>query len=188
MDDESAQARWGRRLQVVLGAGLVLFGLYGMLDAAGSGDAMGMLPYYVMSALGAFFLAPIIATRIAEPLGRAVYGGKKGVKIKPDLSIPLAHRKFDRYDQAMEALETIVQETPDHLDAWVEMVDIALSDLEDPERARMTLHRGLRALSDPEDRERLAQAYKNVSEQVARRTAARAGEAPQTLEFPDDLP
>ncbi len=186
MVDESWQARWGRRVQTVLGVLLVLGGGRGLLVSAGEGDTGGMLIYWLVTTVGAFFLAPMIAERVADPVVRFLYGGKRG-SLKPDLSIPQAHRKFERYEEALETLEAIVAETPDHLDAWVEMVDIALSDLGDHERARLALHRGLKSLSDPEERTLLKQAFRTLSEKASRRVAAPSAESPQVLEFPDDL-
>jgi len=67
--------------------------------------------------------------------------------------IPRAKRANGLYEEAIADLEKIALEYPEELQPYVEIIDIAIVNLKDPERARQTYQRGLSVLKNEEAKE-----------------------------------
>ncbi len=187
MKDKERESRIVAVIQGVLGAGLVAAGLRWMLQASGARDSGGLLLAYAVVITGAVFLAPLIAQKAASPVARLLYAGERRRKPEAGLSVPQAHRKFRRHDKALEALEEVVAEAPDCLEAWVEMVDIAVTELHDHDRARGYVRRGRLALPSADAREALSRAFQVLSERARAAETTTSSDQPRVLEFPDDM-
>jgi tetratricopeptide (TPR) repeat protein len=77
----------------------------------------------------------------------------------PMYSIPQARRASGLYDEAMEAYEAILQEFPEERRAYVEMIDICIVNLKDPEWAMRVYQRGMEALKSEPDKNALETMY-----------------------------
>lgn len=108
---------------------------------------------------GAVIMAPPIARLIAEPSGNLFYPGKRLDRPQPVYGIPQAKRARGFYEEAMAGFEKIAEEYPDEVKPYVEMIDIAIRDLKDPDRANAIYRRGVSRLRKDEDKEVLARMH-----------------------------
>ncbi|MDX1680145.1 MAG: hypothetical protein R3242_05370 [Akkermansiaceae bacterium] len=107
--------------------------------------------------LAAVMLAPPIARGLVEWAYDRLTYSEKYRHAPPMYGRPQSLRKSRRYEEAMKAYEEIAEDYPDELKPYLEMIDIALSDLKDPDRAELIYRRGVLEFEDAEDRKRLAQ-------------------------------
>ncbi len=63
------------------------------------------------------------------------------------------------YEEAIAGFERIAQDYPDEVKPYIEMIDIAIVNLKDPERANALYRRGILFLKKNEDKEVLARMY-----------------------------
>lgn len=74
-------------------------------------------------------------------------------------SIPQSKKAKGLYEEAMAGFEKITEEYPDEVQPYVEMIDMAIVKLKDPERAHAIYQRGVSRLKKDEDKEALARMY-----------------------------
>ena len=77
----------------------------------------------------------------------------------PFSCMPAAKRAKGLYEEAISGFEEIAQEYPKETKPYIEMIDIAIRNLKDPERANAIYRRGLAVLKRDKDREVLAIMY-----------------------------
>lgn len=104
-------------------------------------------------------IAPAVASLLAEPFSHLYgsnrrYDGPKGI-----YSIPAAKRAKSLYEDAIAELEKIASEHPDELKVYIDLIEIAIVDLEDRERAKLFFYRGVAALQKDEDKNTLTQMF-----------------------------
>ena len=109
--------------------------------------------------VAALVVAPQLLGFVADVTG-GVIGGSFGGKSRPYYRLAADRRARGRFAEALAELEKIVAEYPQEVDAYLEMLAIAMSDLNDFEQARGICLRGKKALSSREDRELVASAYR----------------------------
>lgn len=108
---------------------------------------------------GATIIAPPIARLIAEPSGNMFYPSRHYDRPQPAYSIPQSKRAKGLYEEAMAGFEKIAEEHPDEVKPYIEMIDIAIVNLKDPDRANAIYQRGLSLLSKEDDKAVLARMY-----------------------------
>ncbi|MDD5678815.1 MAG: hypothetical protein PHW60_12635 [Kiritimatiellae bacterium] len=108
---------------------------------------------------GAIILAAPLATLLAEPTGNLFWPSAYYDRPQPQYSIPQSKRARGLYEEAMAGFEEIAEEYPQETQPYVEMIDLAIVDFHDPERAKAVFHRGISILEKDEDRETLARMY-----------------------------
>jgi len=110
----------------------------------------------------AIILAPGLARLVAEPSGSLFYPGKRLGRPAPMYSIPQSKRKKGLCDEAMAGYEKIAAEYPGETKPYVEMIDIAIVDLRNPELAETIFRRGVSAAEKEEDRAALSKMYEAI--------------------------
>ncbi len=148
---------FGIRLLVALGcmvigifAGAVIGGVFGLLAA---------LPFIF---LGAFVVAPSMATIFAQPFSSILYPSRTLEMPEPMYGIPQSWRARGQYEEAIKGYEKIAADYPDEVKPYVEMVNIAILDLHDVERAKTFLNRGMVLLKDETAKNILRESYNAV--------------------------
>lgn len=131
----------------------------GLGTLLGAGDAAQMLLGFFFFLVAAVFLAGPVAGLFAEPLGGLLLPKRYYEKPQPMYGIPEAKRVQKRPEEAIAEYEKIAIAYPDEVRPHLEMIDIALTDLQDPDLANVFYQRGIAALKKPADQDHLAQVY-----------------------------
>lgn len=90
-------------------------------------------------------------------------------KPQPMYSIPQSRKASGLYEEAMRGFEEIAAQYPAERQPYVEMIDIAIVHLRDPERARALFERGMAALQTDADRQALAVMYAAIRSRLEER-------------------
>jgi tetratricopeptide (TPR) repeat protein len=142
----------------------VLFLLIGILILFRAGG--DLLQAFAMSLLGcasiivaAIILAFPLARLIAESSGNLFWPGTQFFRPQPVYGIPQSKRAKGMYEEAIAGFDKIAQDYPDEVKPYIEMIDITIVNLKDPDRASAIYERGLSLLKKDEDREALARMY-----------------------------
>ena len=109
--------------------------------------------------IAALVVAPQLLSFVVDVTG-GVFGGGFGGKSRPFYRLAADKRARGRYQEALVELEKIVDEHPQEVEAYLEMLAITMSDLNDFEQARAICLRGKKALASRADRELVASAYR----------------------------
>ena len=137
--------------------------LAGPLFLAGVG-LMVFSPVTVILGIGllgasALLLAPTLSALAAEATGSLFFPEERFDRPQPIYGIPAARRQQGLFEEAIAEYEKLVANYPEEIRPHEAMIDIALLDLRDPDRALAFFQRGVAALSDPESKEALARYY-----------------------------
>ena len=143
-------------LRCLLAAPFFYLGIGGKALMAGPLAALAS-PFFVLA--GAIIVAAPLARLLAEPLGGLLFPNTRYDRPQPIYGIPLARKKEGRYEEAVAGFRAIAAEYPDEVQAWIEMIDVAVTGLEDGARAQAIFQEGMQALRQPEQRQRLAEMY-----------------------------
>ncbi|MBU0714475.1 MAG: hypothetical protein KJ964_03835 [Verrucomicrobia bacterium] len=120
--------------------------------------------------LGAVIVAFPLAELFAEPTGNLFWPSEHYDRPQPAYSIPQSKRTRGLYEEAMAGFEKIAEEYPQEVQPYVEMIDIAVVNLHDPQRANAIFHRGVSILKKDEDRETLVRMYRAIQTRLNSRT------------------
>lgn len=113
------------------------------------------------------FLILLAAVLVATPIAQLLGGGTGSLffpnrhfdRPQPMYGIPQARRAEGHYDEAMRELERIGTEYPGEVQAWIDMIDIAVVNLNDAQRAEAIYVQGMNVLKRTEQRESLTTMY-----------------------------
>ena len=111
---------------------------------------------------GALVIATPLARLVAEPAGNLFYPNERFRRPLPMYGIPQSLRAKGRYEEAMAGFEKLAADYPDEVQPYVEMLELAIRDLEDPRRAARIYRQGLSALKSPAARETLERLYSGI--------------------------
>ena len=100
-----------------------------------------------------------LARGLAEPTGNLFWPRRYYDKPQPMYGIPQSRRAKGQLEEALAEYEKIAAAHPDEIRPFVEMIDLAIHDLRDADRANAIFQNGLARLKNPDDKDRLAQAY-----------------------------
>jgi hypothetical protein len=143
-----------------LAAGLPLLAAGGyLLFTTGRFGAFAWLPFGLA---GGILVGPLITELCAEPLRGLFYPRRYAARPAPMYGIPESKRAKGRYEEAIADYERIAAEYPGELRPYVGMIEIAIVNLRDPQRAARVFERGVAALEDPDARDALARVYSGV--------------------------
>lgn len=152
--------------RVLIAVPFVALSFFLLSRAGGGGSLLGA---YAMGLLGcasmiavAIVVAFPLARLIAEPSGSLYWPTGRFDRPQPMYGIPQSKRAKGLYEQAMAGYEKIIRDYPGELKPYVEMIDIAVVDLRDPDRATWLLNRGLAVLKKEEDRATLSRIYSAI--------------------------
>lgn len=150
----------------VVMASLVLgFGVYVISKGLAFPGWIGA-PYFIFG-MAAFIVASIImglplAGVVAEFLGNLVYTSEHYRKPQPVYGIPEAKRVKGLFQEAFEDFQKLSQEHPQELRAYIEMIDIALVEMKNPDLASSVYQCGMEVLEKQEAREVLTRKYEEL--------------------------
>ncbi len=177
-------------IKYVVGLALFIAGTVQLFKAHAGADPFGILFGAGLLIVASGFLAPLIAAVIAKPAGRLFYPGEKLERPPSAYSIPRSRRAFGKNEEGIQELQAIAKEYPDAVEAWSEMLDVAVVDLMDGDRASVILHQGMATLPSPEAREELGRTFKAMMIRLKEHRAVLARDSqPFRLKLPpDELP
>ena len=110
----------------------------------------------------AIIMAPPVARLVAEPSGSLFYPGGRFSRPQPVYSIPQSKRAKGLYEEALTGFEAIAEEYPTEVNPYIEMIDISIVNLKDPDRAKEIYQRGMYLLKKDNDKEVLATMYSAI--------------------------
>lgn len=116
--------------------------------------------------VGGVVLAFPIAGLLAERTGSLFWPNRRFDRPIPMYSIPQSKRKQGHFEEAIADYEGIAEEYPDETQPYVEMIDICIVDLKDPNRAYVIYDRGMNVLKKEKDKEALTTMYKAISSRL----------------------
>ena len=124
----------------------------------------GLLSFFspCMIVIGAVIVAFPLARLFSEPAGDLFYPNRRSSRPAPMYSIQEAKRAQGLYEEAIAGFEKIAEEYPEEVRPYIEMIDIAIVNLKDPERANKIYQRGISLLNNIEDKEALASMYRAI--------------------------
>lgn len=122
-----------------------------------SGKWVFMGPLFLVAA--AIIFAFPVAKLIAEPVGMLFCPSERYDRPQPMYSIPESKKKSGHYEDAMTGFEKIAQDHPDEVKPYIEMIDIAIVNLHDAERANDIFQHGMSVLKKESDKQGLVNMY-----------------------------
>jgi len=155
-----------RDILIALAWRLLLAGPLGviawLLFAATRGDPNGGGERFlglICAVAAAIIIAPPFAALIAQPAGGLFYP-HRSARPEPRYSAAEGRRMRRRHEEAIAEFERIAEQFPAEVRPYVAMMEIALLDLHDSERAGAIVKRGLATLRDDASREHLLWKYR----------------------------
>ena len=145
----------------ILAIGLVILYRTQVSGSPAQGAGMGLFGCAFII-IAAIILAFPLASIVAEPAGSLFYPGRCSSRKQPMYGIPESKRARGLYEEAISGFEQIAQEYPEETKPYIEMIDIAIRYLKDPERANAIYRRGIAVLKRDKDRESLAIMYSAI--------------------------
>ncbi|MFC1582226.1 hypothetical protein ACFL4W_01685 [Planctomycetota bacterium] len=169
----------------LIGGFIVLFSAVGSASRI-MGGALGFIGCMLLL-VAAGFLAHPIARLIAEPSRNLFFPNKHHDRPQPNYAILEAMRKKKQYSEAMDGYRRIIEEFPQAGRAYIEMIDIAIHHLQEPERAERIYCSGLDLLEDAADRRNLEQMWAALRDGRTPEQPARSSEPARNGPPPDDF-
>jgi hypothetical protein len=111
-------------------------------------------------------IGPAIAQLLAEPWGSLFGPNEYYSKPLPMYSIPESKRKKGLYEEALAGYREIAAKYPKEVRPYIEMIDVAIVELNDIKRAHAFYEQGLQAMRRREDRDMLTRMYAAISTRV----------------------
>jgi hypothetical protein len=100
-----------------------------------------------------FSIGPLIGDFVGSVFGRMFYPSEEFDEPVPMYSIPASRRSKGDLEGALRGYEEIAAKYPNETLPYEQMMEIAIVDLHDGERARSILHRAFSLFPDPEMRQ-----------------------------------
>jgi len=147
-------------MRLLLALAVFAFSCWWMAEPVLSGNVIHATPYVLvgipMIGISAIVAAPQIARALADSVFEFFSFSEKFDRPQPMYGVPMALRKSGKYEAAMSAYEDVAADYPGEIKPYLEMIDMALSDLKDPARADSVYQRAVLLFEDEEDRKKLA--------------------------------
>jgi len=151
-------------VRILVAIPLFIFGWYLIASAKGGWSAVPQLFFAMGCFLGfAVIIAPPLARLFAEPAGSLHYPTIEPDRPQPVYSIPESKRREGLYEEAISEYEKIAKDFPDEVKPYIEIIDIAVFDLNDPARGESVLKKGLSSVKNDDDRDLLKIMHKTVT-------------------------
>jgi hypothetical protein len=146
----------------IIGFPLAIGGIIMLFRADSAHSPGGGLFACAAIIMGAVILARPLARLIAEPSGNLFYPGQRFSRPQPMYSIPESRRARGLYEEAITGFEKIAEDYPGEVKPYIEMIDISIVHLKDPDRANEIYQRGVSLLKKEGDKEVLATMYSAI--------------------------
>jgi len=127
-------------------------------DSGQLGLGVGFLACGALIA-GGIILAFPLAGMLSEFSGSLFYSGEKFAKAPPMYSIPQSKVKKGLYDEAMQLYVEMAAKYPEEIRPHIEMMNIAMIHLHDPERAKRIYEQAMTLFAKPDERDTLTRMY-----------------------------
>lgn len=137
------------RVRLIVGFCCFLAGIYAA--AVTEGSIVGLLVALPFIGIGALVVAPAITAILAQPFSSLFYPSERFDGPQPMYSVPQAKRAKGLYEEAMTGYERIASRYPKEVKPYIEMIDIAIVNLRNVERAKSILGRGIVLLGNESD-------------------------------------
>ena len=154
--------------RVLLAAPFVAFGYFELFRVGG-----GVVQVFGLSLLGfaglitgAIIVAFPLASLVAECTGNLFWPNRRFDRPPPMYGAPRSRRASGEYEAAKFGFEKMVEEYPQELQAYVEMIEIAIVNLNDAERANRIYQKGMFALKSEEAKGSLAGMYSAIRTRI----------------------
>lgn len=146
-----------RRLggRFVMALPVLIAGVYFLITSEAFGPLLS-LPFFLIVGV---LIGPTLCELLAEPWCGFFYPVKRFDRPQPMYGQPAAKRARGLYEEAMADYEKIAAAYPEEIQPYLSMIEIAVVELKDPERARVLLSRGLAAFPAESNRAALRQVY-----------------------------
>lgn len=126
-------------------------------------QAFGMsLPGFACLIIGAIIVAFPLARLAAESFGGLFWPNRRFDRPQPMYGGPRSLRARGLYDEAMAGFEKMVADYPQEMQAYVEMIEIAIVNLNDGERANRIYQSGMSVLRSEDSKGTLAVMYSAI--------------------------
>lgn len=142
---------------------LFVFGIILLIRGARSTDVGAGFIACALILIAAVVLAFPIAGLLAERTGGLFWPGRRLDRPLPMYSIPQAKRTQGLYEEAIALYEKIAEDYPRETQPYIDMIDICIVNLKDPNRAYVIYDRGMQLLKKDKDKEALTTMYKAIS-------------------------
>jgi len=158
----------GWRLAVaimVIGVGALVI-KRGLNSGAGGNPFEGSQYYFfgvAMFVVAAIIMGTPLARLVAEFVSNIFYPSEHYNKPQPVYGIPEAKRMKGLFQEAFDDFQKLSQEFPQELKAYIEMIDIAIVDMNNPDLASSVYQHGLETLKEEKAREVLSGRYKAIT-------------------------
>ncbi|HOU21518.1 MAG: hypothetical protein KBC66_00425 [Kiritimatiellae bacterium] len=139
-------------------AALVL-GVWILLRATNPIQMLVGLLFFLVAAI---LVAGPIARLLAEPTGNLFWPRRYYNKPQPMYGIPQSRRAKGQLEEALAEYEKIAADHPDEVRPYLEMIDVAIHDLRDADRANAIFQNGLARLKNADDKDLLAKTYAEI--------------------------
>lgn len=152
------------------GAGFAV-GTWILLGAGESGNVLQMLLGFAFFLIAAILLSGPLARLLAEPMGSLFWPRRYYDRPRPMYGIPQSLRAKGRLEEALAEYEKIAAAYPDEVRPWLEMIDLAVHDLRDAQRAEIICRQGRAHLKRTAARALLDRVYAETRTRLAARPA-----------------
>ena len=150
--------RW--RLAIAVPLFAIFVKLVFFAPAEGSlADAGALFAGMACLVLGAIFVCPSLARLIAEPAGWLFYSTRSIEQGRPSYEAFEQTLAAGKYEEAIACLEKLAKKYPDEIRPHVEMLQIVMTNLQDPERAEQLYLHSMQLLRKREDKAAITQLY-----------------------------
>ena len=140
---------------------------FALFSGARGGSALG--PLLVASAClitGAIIVAIPVARLLAQPATGLFFPNDHFDKPQPIYGIPRTRRGKGLFEEAITEYEKLVEEYPEEIEAWIEMMEVAAIDLRDAARADEILEQAVEECAEESERGRLKEARERMRDRV----------------------
>ena len=110
----------------------------------------------------AIYLAFPLAQTFAEPVGGLFWPDQRNKRPLPIYGIAESKRVQGLYEEAFDAFEGIAEAYRDEIKPHIQMIEMAIIDLKDPERAEAVYRRGMARLRKQDARKVLTHMYETT--------------------------
>lgn len=145
-------------------AGTILVGIGWFYAARGMriiDYGLGFINGVCFFAMAALLIVPVVIRRMVDAVASFFGPNARNDRPVPIYGVPRGNRKyFGRYEEAFNDYQAMVQQHPQELQAYIEMIDIAVVDMKKPELARAIYQQALAVLIQANDREELERVVK----------------------------
>ena len=150
--------------------GVILIGIGIFIFTRATGGYLGVVGYALLGIgfilAGSILIAFPLTHQLSGVFGNLFYPDEKFRRAPPLYSRAEALAKMDHFDDAMKAYEQIVEEYPDELKPYIDMIEIAIGHYQDADRANQIFQRGIATLVNQDDRDTLSRMYKGMRSRI----------------------